>query len=98
MPHKVSPRASIFSSIKTRSTSSGNCLLVSEHYSAKLNEGGESTVEGAKNVIRGSEVTLLPGGAIEIDEEQVVSSTGAISLQSVLGKLVVIGGTVLETM
>ena len=44
----------------------GNCFLcVTEHYSAWV---AESTVE-AKNVIRESEVTLFPGGAIEIDEE-----------------------------
>jgi dihydrolipoamide dehydrogenase len=52
--------------------------------SVQLNEGGESTVE-AKNVViaTGSKVTPFLGGAIEIDEEQVVSSTGTLSLQSV---------------
>ncbi|KAI9431207.1 dihydrolipoyl dehydrogenase [Lactarius indigo] len=50
--------------------------------SVQLNDGGESTVE-AKNVIiaTGSEVAPFPGGAIEIDEQQIVSSTGALSLQ-----------------
>jgi dihydrolipoamide dehydrogenase len=64
--------------------------------SVQLNEGGESTVE-AKNVIiaTGSEVTPFPGGAIEIDEEQIVSSTGALSLQKVPGKMVVIGGGII---
>lgn len=64
--------------------------------SVKLNEGGESTVE-AKNVIiaTGSEVTPFPGGSIEIDEEQIVSSTGALSLQNVPGKMVVIGGGII---
>ena len=49
------------------------------------NEGGESTV-GAKSVIIATrpEVTPFPGGAIEIDEEQIVSSTGALSLRNVL--------------
>ena len=64
--------------------------------SVQLNEGGESTVE-AKNVIiaTGSEVTPFPGGAIEIDEDQIVSSTGALSLQKVPGKMVVIGGGII---
>jgi dihydrolipoamide dehydrogenase len=64
--------------------------------SVQLIEGGESTVE-AKNVIiaTGSEVTPFPGGAIEIDEEQIVSSTGALSLQNVPGKMVVIGGGII---
>jgi dihydrolipoyl dehydrogenase len=64
--------------------------------SVQLNEGGESTVE-AKNVIiaTGSEVTPFPGGAIEIDEDQIVSSTGALSLQKVPGTMVVIGGGII---
>ena len=37
------------------------------------------------------EVTPFPVGAIEIEEEQIVSSTGALSLQSVPGKVAVIG-------
>ncbi|KAI0270409.1 dihydrolipoyl dehydrogenase [Gloeopeniophorella convolvens] len=64
--------------------------------SVALNEGGEATVE-AKNVIiaTGSEVTPFPGGAVEIDEEQIVSSTGALALQKVPKKLVVIGGGII---
>ncbi|KAH9024854.1 hypothetical protein EDB84DRAFT_1615154 [Lactarius hengduanensis] len=46
--------------------------------SVQLNDSGKSTVE-AKNVIiaTGSEVAPFPGGTIEIDEQQIVSSTGA---------------------
>ena len=64
--------------------------------SVQLLEGGESTVE-AKNVIiaTGSEVSPFPGGAIEIDEQQIVSSTGALSLQQVPEKMVVIGGGII---
>ncbi len=75
----------------------GSASFVSPNtISVQLNEGGESTVE-AKNVIiaTGSEVTPFPGGAIEIDEEQIVSSTGALSLQKVPGKMVVIGGGII---
>lgn len=51
-----------------------------------LNEGGETQVE-AKNVIiaTGSEVTPFPG--IEIDEERIVSSTGALELKEVPKKV-----------
>ena len=53
---------------------------------------GEKQVLKAKNVIiaTGSEVTPLPG--LEIDEEKVVSSTGALKLKEVPKKMVVIGG------
>ncbi|KAF8523098.1 hypothetical protein BU17DRAFT_75037 [Hysterangium stoloniferum] len=59
-----------------------------------LNEGGETSLEG-KNIIiaTGSEVTPFPG--IEIDEKQIVSSTGALDLQEVPGKMVVIGGGII---
>ena len=62
----------------------------------QLNDGGETEVE-AKNIIiaTGSEVAPFPGGAIEIDEEQIVSSTGALSLNEVPEKMVVIGGGVI---
>ncbi|MCO5558037.1 hypothetical protein L7F22_011612 [Adiantum nelumboides] len=60
----------------------------------KLNDGGETQVE-AKNIIiaTGSEVTPFPG--IEIDEEQIVSSTGALELKKVPEKMIVIGGGVI---
>ncbi len=46
----------------------------------------------AKNIViaTGSEVTSLPG--IEIDEKNIISSTGALSLNKVPKKLAVIGG------
>ena len=46
-------------------------------------------------IATGSEVTPFPGGAIEIDEESIVSSTGALSLKKVPEHLVVIGGGVI---
>ncbi|KAL7278620.1 hypothetical protein ACG7TL_007621 [Trametes sanguinea] len=62
----------------------------------KLNEGGETQVE-AKNIIiaTGSEVAPFPGGSIQIDEEQIVSSTGALALKKVPEKMVVIGGGII---
>ncbi|WP_019960227.1 dihydrolipoyl dehydrogenase [Woodsholea maritima] len=57
-------------------------------------EGKETTL-ATKNIViaTGSEVTPLPG--VEIDEERVVSSTGALSLKSVPKKLVLIGAGVI---
>ncbi len=48
-----------------------------------------------KNIViaTGSEVTPLPG--VEIDEERIVSSTGALTLPKVPGRLIVIGGGII---
>jgi dihydrolipoyl dehydrogenase len=79
-------------------TASFSAVCVTEHYSAQLNEVGESTVEG-KNLIQvitiEPEVTPFPDCVIEVDQKQVVSSTGALSLQNVPGKMVVIGGCII---
>ncbi|WP_295693481.1 dihydrolipoyl dehydrogenase [uncultured Maricaulis sp.] len=57
-------------------------------------EGSSTTLETRNIVIAtGSEVTPLPG--VEIDEKRVVSSTGALSLEAVPGKLVLIGAGVI---
>ncbi|KAK4049798.1 dihydrolipoamide dehydrogenase precursor [Microbotryomycetes sp. JL201] len=59
-----------------------------------LIDGGNTQVS-AKNIIiaTGSEVTPFPG--IEIDEKQIVSSTGVLDLEKVPEKLVVIGAGVI---
>ena len=57
----------------------------------KLTKGGTQTLKAAKILIAtGSQVTPLPG--IEIDEKQIVSSTGGLELNKVPKHLVVIGG------
>jgi dihydrolipoamide dehydrogenase len=58
-------------------------------------EDGKTTELSAKNIViaTGSEVTPLPG--VEIDEERVVSSTGALVLKDVPKKLVLIGAGVI---
>ncbi|KIM64510.1 hypothetical protein SCLCIDRAFT_115289 [Scleroderma citrinum Foug A] len=62
----------------------------------KLLDGGETEVEATNIIIAtGSEVAPFPGGAIQIDEKQIVSSTGALELQQVPGKMVVIGGGII---
>jgi dihydrolipoamide dehydrogenase len=64
--------------------------------SVDLLEGGSTEVEATNIVIAtGSEVAPFPGGGIEIDEKQIVSSTGALELQEVPKKMVVIGGGII---
>merc|ERR1712098_596498 len=61
-----------------------------------LGADGEVTeVVNTKNIMvaTGSEVTPFPG--IEVDEETIVSSTGALSLKSVPEKMIVIGAGVI---
>ena len=55
-------------------------------------EGGESRVLETRNIViaTGSEPAGLPG--IEIDEERILSSTGALALEAVPERLAVIGG------
>ncbi len=56
---------------------------------------GKTQILQAKNIViaTGSEPATLPG--IEIDEERVVSNTGALSLKSIPKKLVLIGAGVI---
>ena len=58
-------------------------------------EKGDAQVIETKNIViaTGSDVAQLPG--IEIDEKQVVSSTGALELSKVPGHLVVVGAGVI---
>ncbi len=59
-----------------------------------VNGGGETALETKAIVIAtGSDIVRLPG--IEIDEKRVVSSTGALTLEKVPGRLIVIGGGVI---
>merc|ERR1712200_168551 len=58
-------------------------------------DGSVKEVVNTKNIMiaTGSEVTPFPG--IEVDEEQIVSSTGALSLKKVPEKMVLIGAGVI---
>ncbi|XP_022920870.1 dihydrolipoyl dehydrogenase, mitochondrial [Onthophagus taurus] len=60
-----------------------------------LKSDGSSEVVNTKNILiaTGSEVTPFAG--LEVDEEQVVSSTGALSLKQIPNKMVVIGAGVI---
>ncbi|KAI4205265.1 MAG: hypothetical protein LQ350_000587 [Teloschistes chrysophthalmus] len=73
----------------------GTGAFAGEH-EVKVNkiDGGEATLL-AKNILiaTGSEATPFPG--LTIDEKKVVTSTGAIALQEVPKKMVVIGGGII---
>ncbi|MBB4304539.1 dihydrolipoamide dehydrogenase [Rhodobium orientis] len=58
-------------------------------------EDGSTEIVETRNIViaTGSDVARLPG--IEIDEEQVVSSTGALALDKVPGKMIVVGAGVI---
>lgn len=73
----------------------GTGSFASEHeIKVQLNDGGETSVVG-KNILiaTGSDVTPFPG--LEIDEKRVVSSTGALALDKVPEKMLVIGGGII---
>ena len=69
----------------------GKGVLFSEN-SIVVYENGKKTNYKAKNIViaTGSTVSSIPG--IEIDEKNIISSTGALSLKQVPKKLAVIGG------
>lgn len=73
----------------------GAGAFVNEHeVRVNLTDGGETQIKGKNIVIAtGSETTPFPG--LEIDEKKVVTSTGAIALQEVPKKMVVIGGGII---
>jgi dihydrolipoamide dehydrogenase len=73
----------------------GTGAFQDEHTVAvNLVEGGETTIRG-KNILiaTGSEATPFPG--LTIDEQKVITSTGAIALQEVPKKMTVIGGGII---
>lgn len=74
----------------------GNGSFIDEH-TIKVDpiEGGEAATLEATNIIiaTGSEPTPFPG--IEVDEERIVSSTGALTIKEIPKKMVVIGGGII---
>ena len=73
----------------------GTGAFAGEHeVKVNLIDGGEKTLRG-KNIIiaTGSEATPFPG--LNIDEKKVITSTGAIALEEVPKKMVVIGGGII---
>ena len=64
--------------------------------SVDLNAGGSEDIK-VKNVIiaTGSEPASLPAGILDMDEEYVVSSTGALALKEIPKSMIVVGGGVI---
>lgn len=61
-----------------------------------LTEGGIEKIKVKNSIIAtGSEPSPFPGGALTIDEDRVVSSTGALKLKEVPKKMILIGGGVI---
>lgn len=58
---------------------------------------GTKTAIKAKNTIiaTGSEPSSLPAGLLDIDEKYVITSTGALSLEKVPKKMIVVGAGVI---
>ena len=71
--------------------------IVSAGKVAVVNDKGEEQILEAKNIViaTGSDVAGIPGVAVTIDEETIVSSTGAIALKKVPEKMIVVGGGVI---
>lgn len=73
----------------------GTAAFASDHeIKINLNDGGETSRIG-KNILiaTGSESTPFPG--LEVDEKRVVSSTGALALEKIPEKMIVIGGGII---
>ncbi len=78
-------------------TYQGTGKVLGEGKVAVTDDKGEVTTLDTKNIViaTGSDVAGIPGLDIEIDEKVIVSSTGAIALDKVPEKLVVVGGGVI---
>ncbi|WP_249692625.1 dihydrolipoyl dehydrogenase [Stappia sp. WLB 29] len=69
-------------------------ILAAGRVEVTAEDGSKQEIEAKSIVIAtGSDVAPLPG--VEIDEKQIVSSTGALELDKVPGKLVVVGAGVI---
>ncbi|MCF6197891.1 MAG: dihydrolipoyl dehydrogenase [Hyphomicrobiaceae bacterium] len=73
----------------------GTATITAQNVVEVMGEAGDKTQVRAKNIViaTGSDAASLPG--IEIDEKQVVTSTGALALDKVPEHLVIIGGGVI---
>jgi dihydrolipoamide dehydrogenase len=73
----------------------GTATITAPGQISVMPEKGDTQNVATKNIViaTGSDVTRLKG--VEIDEKRVVSSTGALELSKVPGKLLVIGGGVI---
>lgn len=86
--------AQLFKKNKVTQLTGHGSIVSANEVQVKKNDGSTETIN-TKNIMiaTGSEVTPFPG--IEIDEEVIVSSTGALALKQVPSKMVVIGAGVI---
>ncbi|CAI2367013.1 unnamed protein product [Moneuplotes crassus] len=64
--------------------------------SIDLNNGKTKSIRSKNTIIAtGSEPSPFPGGKLSIDENRVISSTGALSLKEVPKKMILVGGGVI---
>jgi|APTNR8051073442_1049403.scaffolds.fasta_scaffold01710_9 dihydrolipoamide dehydrogenase len=84
--------ASLFRKNKIEAVTGNARIVAADRVEVTPADGGEARTLNAANIIiaTGSEVARLPG--IEIDEKRIVSSTGALALETVPKRLVVVGG------
>jgi dihydrolipoamide dehydrogenase len=58
-------------------------------------EDGSETEHGAKNIVIATGSTPAPLAGVEVDQQRIVDSTGALSLAEVPGRMIVIGAGVI---
>ncbi|MEQ9520500.1 MAG: dihydrolipoyl dehydrogenase [Parvibaculum sp.] len=86
--------AYLFKKNKIEWVQGSGALKSASEVEVTLNAGGTRILKASDIVIAtGSDIARLPG--IEIDEKQIVSSTGALELTKVPSKMVVVGGGVI---
>ncbi|KAL7078774.1 hypothetical protein ACQ4LE_001939 [Meloidogyne hapla] len=86
--------ASLFKANKVEHIKGIGTITATNEVTVKKSDGSVEVVKTKRILIAsGSEVTPFPG--IDIDEEKIVSSTGALSLKKVPEKIVVIGAGVI---
>ncbi len=75
----------------------GTGKVLGEGKISVTNDKGEVQEIAAKNIViaTGSDIAGIPGVDVDIDEKVIVSSTGALALEKVPEKLVVVGGGVI---
>ena len=81
----------LFKKNKVNSVYGAAKILPNNQINIELNDGGEKLIQ-ATNIVIATGSVSAPLSGIEIDEKDIVSSTGALSLESIPEKLVIVGG------
>ena len=81
----------LFKKNKVNSVYGAAKILPNNQINIELNDGGEKLIQ-ATNIVIATGSVSAPLSSIEIDEKDIVSSTGALSLESIPEKLVIVGG------